>query len=464
MFENFDLIIRNGLLVSHMGEIKADIGIKKGRISAIGDLSSDTADRYFDAHHLVVMPGVIDTRVRFCEPGETHREDMESGSRAAILGGVTTVFDQPVTGSQTLTAEMVNAKASAAKNRFWCDFAFYVGAVESTAKTLGWLEKTKGVAGVSIDLDGGRSNKDYAQNSRSAPLLDEDALYKIMQHGNRRITVQPENGSDLDFMSSMIKQGEPSSHSKWRGSDAAISGIERTLVAARRAGRRLHFASISTTEELFLLGRHKDIASLGITPHHLLCEGSQAYERLQNLAVTNPPLRSRDDIRAIRAAVSTGLVDLITSDHNPQNPAEKNQTYPDGPSGFPGVETILPLLLTEIAEGRMTFQHLIQLTSAGPARVFGLRDKGRLAIGYHADITIIDPKKRYVFSAKDMASKSGFSPFEDVEMTGKPVATIVRGHIVMQNNCLEGSAEGEAVRFQDSLKPDFRKLSERVEP
>jgi dihydroorotase len=242
--------------------------------------------------------------------------------------------------------------------------------------------------------------------------------------------------------------GDPSSHPVWRDDESALLATQRILRLARAARRRIHVLHITTPAELALLGQHKDIATCEVTPQHLTLAGEDAYPRLGTFAQMNPPIRSGAHRDGLWDWLRQGVPDVIGSDHAPHTLEEKAQEYPKSPSGMPGVQTLLPLMLNHVAEGRMTLQRLIDMTSAGPQRIFGISGKGRIAVGYDADFSVVDLKARWTIEESWLASRCGWSPFTGMALTGKPIGTIIRGNRVMWDGVLANAAIGQPVRFE----------------
>ncbi|AQR75880.1 dihydroorotase [Sphingomonas sp. LM7] len=432
-----DLKLINGRVHLPGGPAEADIGVTGGRIVAIGNVGD--AGETVDCTGLDVLPGVIDSQVHFREPGLERKEDLESGSRAAVLGGVTAVFEMPNTKPNTDSAEAVNDKLARARDRMWCDHAFYVGATAANAPQLKELERLPGTAGVKIFM--GASTGDL--------LVAEDSeLARVLASGKRRVAIHAEDEARMNARLDERIAGDPASHPVWRDDESALLATQRILRLAREAGRRIHVLHITTPAELELLGKHKDIATCEVTPQHLTLAGEEAYPRLGTWAQMNPPIRSGAHRDGLWRWLNQGVPDVIGSDHAPHTLEEKAQPYPASPSGMPGVQTLLPLLLNHVAEGRLTLQRLIDLTSAGPQRVFGIVGKGRIAVGYDADFTVVDLKARWTIEEEWLASKCGWSPFTGMTLTGKPLGTIVRGNRVMWDGQLANAAIGAPVRFE----------------
>ncbi|GEQ99963.1 dihydroorotase [Iodidimonas gelatinilytica] len=444
MSQTVDLCIRNATLVSHNGIGKADVAVRDGRIVAIGDLKGTLAAQDMDATGLHLLPGVIDTQVHFREPGNEHKEDLESGSIAAVMGGVTAVFEMPNTKPSTSTAEALADKVSRARDRMFCDFAFYVGATGDNAAALAALEQEEGCCGVKVFM--GSSTGDLL-------VSDDAALLRVLQSGCRRVAIHAEDEERLNVRKSVCRAGDPSSHPDWRDVQTALLATKRIVGLARRAGRRIHVLHVTTAEEMAFLAENKDIASIEATPQHLTLAGEDCYKQLGTYAQMNPPIREARHRDALWAAVADGRVDVIGSDHAPHTREEKAKAYPASPSGMPGVQTLLPLLLTHAAQGRLSLERLVDLTSHGANRLFNLRDKGRLAVGFDGDFTLVDLKKSWTVEETWLAARCGWSPFTGMQMTGKPKATIVRGRIVMREDELVGTAGGRPVRFQETIRP-----------
>jgi dihydroorotase len=442
MSERFDLLIRGGIVATPNGIAEGDVGVSGGRIAAIGALGGATAGEVFDAKGLHVLPGVIDSQVHFREPGNEHKEDLESGSRAAALGGVTGVFEMPNTNPPTTTRAAMDDKLARAKGRMHCDYAFYIGATPANIGALAELERMPGVAGV----------KAFLGSSTGSLLLDhEDDIAAMLRSGRRRVAVHSEDEGRLKARRSLALAGDPRSHPVWRDVETARLSTERVIRLARAAGRRLHVLHVTTADEIPLLADAKEFCTAETTPQHLTLAAPECYERLGTYAQMNPPIRDAAHRAALWRAVEQGVIDVIGSDHAPHTRAEKDKTYPDTPSGMPGVQTLVTILLDHVNAGRLTLQRFIDLTSAGAARIFGIAGKGRIACGFDADFTIVDLKARKRIENSWIASKCGWTPFDGMETTGWALATIIRGQTVMRDRALVAGERGEPIRFTETL-------------
>jgi dihydroorotase len=447
MAETYDLIVRGGQAWTTAGLVPADIGVRGGRFAALGDLRMASAGTVIDATGLTVLPGVIDTQVHFREPGLEHKEDLESGTRGAVLGGVTAVFEMPNTKPSTLTADDLQAKLTLAHGRAWCDHAFYMGGSAENVEHLPALERLPGCCGVKVFM---------GASTGTLLVPDDGTLDRILAHGSRRMAVHCEDEARMNARKALAKEPGATAHLHpvVRDVESALRATQRLIRLARTHGRRVHVLHVTTEEEMLFLRDHKDIATVEATPQHLTLAAPDCYDRLGTLAQMNPPIREARHREGLWRAVRDGTVDVIGSDHAPHTREEKTKPYPDSPSGMPGVQTLLPLLLDHLNFGRLSLARLIDLTSAGAARIFGLAAKGRIALGYDADLTLVDLGARREITDSWMATKSGWTPFAGMTVTGWPMATIIRGNVVMRDGELLGRPIGTSIRFVDTLSKE----------
>ena len=443
MTQTYDLIVRGGEVANHAGRGPADVGVIDGKIAFIGDLSQASAGEVLDATGLTVLPGVIDTQVHFREPGLEWKEDLETGSRAAALGGVVAVFEMPNTNPNTTDPDTMADKLARAKDRMWTDHACYVGGTHENADYLGELERLPGCCGVKVFM--GASTGDLL-------IADDEGVRKVLSNVRRRATFHSEDEYRLVERRGLARTGDWTSHPEVRDAESAIRSTRRLVGLAKETGARIHVLHVTTRDEMDYLRFHKDVATVEITPQHLTLVGPEAYERLGSYAQMNPPIRSQEHVDALWLwGMQQGVADVLGSDHAPHTREEKAKPYPASPSGMPGVQTLVPLMLTHVANGRLSLERFIDLTSAGAQRVFGTANKGRMAVSYDADLTIVDLKAKRTITHDQQATRCGWTPFDGMEATGWPMATIVRGRVVMQDGELIGSAHGRPVRFMETL-------------
>jgi dihydroorotase len=438
----FDRVIRHGRVVTPNGIETVDIGISAGKILKIGAIPAGAGAEDFDARGLTVLPGVIDTQVHFREPGLEHKEDLESGSRAAVLGGVTAVFEMPNTKPNTDSADAVADKLRRAHHRMHCDHAFYAGATTENAAILGDLERLPGVCGIKIFM---------GASTGSLLVADDAHLTQCLTHTRRRVAIHAEDEERMQARKHLAVAGDWSSHAVARDAESARLATQRILAIARTTHARLHVLHITTGEEVDLLAANKDIATFEILPQHLTLHAPDCYERLKGFAQMNPPIRGIEHQTALWRAVNEGIVDIIGTDHAPHTRAEKEQPYPASPSGLTGVQTLVPILLTHVNAGKLTLERFVDLVCHGPQRVFGIANKGRIAVGYDADFTVVDMQAKRTITHAQQASRVGWTPYDGFEATAWPMATIVRGHIVMRDDEVITPSMGEPIKFWETV-------------
>lgn len=436
-----DLLVRGGILLTPSGRQCGDVACLGGRIVALaGQAQGWQAHQEIDARGLHVLPGVIDTQVHFREPGLTQKETLEAGTRGAVLGGVTAVFEMPNTQPLTLWQSDLQAKLARAEGRAWCDYAFYIGGSAVNAQQLAALEALPGCAGVKV----------FMGSSFGDLLADEDVvLQRILRHGQRRLAVHAEDESRLRARKGLVESsGDVREHHIWRDVPSALIATQRIVRLAEEAGRRVHVLHVTSAEEMAFLAQHKRRVSVEVTPHHLSMSAPECYERLGSLAQMNPPVRESRHRDALWEAVRSGVVDVLGSDHAPHTLEEKARPYPQSPSGMTGVQTLLPLMLDHVHAGRLSLERLVDLSSAGPARLFGIEGKGRIAPGYDADLTLVDLAAQRTICNDWIASVSGWSPYDGLRVTGWPIHTIVRGHPVVRDEALADPVpHGRPIQF-----------------
>lgn len=441
MGNSFDLVLKGGVVVNHDGAGVRDIGVRAGRIAAIGNLDASAAAEALDCKGLHVLPGVIDTQVHFREPGLEHKEDLETGSIGAVLGGVTAVFEMPNTKPLTTSEEALADKVRRARHRMFCDFAFFVGGTRENIDDIPVLERLEGSAGIKVFMGSSTGN-----------LLvdDEEHLDRIIARLSRRASFHAEDEARLKARMDVRRAGDPSSHPEWRDAEAALIATTRLVRLAEKHKKRVHVLHISTAEEMEFLSTHKDWASVEVTPHHLTLVAPDCYQTLGTYAQMNPPVRDERHRAAIWAALEAGVVDVLGSDHAPHTREEKEHAYPASHSGMTGVQTLLPIMLDHVNAGHLTLARLVDLTSHGPQRLFGIRGKGRIAVGYDADFSVVDLKREETITNDWTASRCGWTPYDGRRVKGWPVGTIVRGRCAMWQGELARTADGESVKFLDS--------------
>lgn len=443
----FDLVIRGGTIVTGSGMDVADIGIRDGMIASVGTIAMGQGAEEIDAKGLHIFAGVIDTQVHFREPGMEHKEDLESGTRAAIHGGVTTIFEMPNTNPTTTTAEALDDKLQRAAGRAWCNYAFFVGAASDNLDQLWELETAAGTPGVKI----------FVGSSTGTLLVpDDELLEKVLRRGRYRCPIHSEDHARLVSRKGMLS--DPPTvldHPYVRDAECARLATERVLNLSRKTGRPVHILHLSTGDEIPLIERARDIgATVECTPQHLWFSAPECYERLGNMAQMNPPVRSIEHRNALRNALKRGFFDVVGSDHAPHTLEEKAAPYPSSPSGMPGVQTLLPAMLTLAQrDGLMDMPSLARLSSEGPAKIYGIKKRGFIAAGFHADLVLVDLASRRTFERDMVQSKCGWSPFEGEEFWGWPISVVLGGQLAIREEERLGQPQGGVVQFNRERIP-----------
>lgn len=437
----YDLVLTGGLVVDVDRIEEADIGVKDGRIIAIGGLASEPAAELIDIRGLHVMPGIIDTQVHFREPGLEHKEDLASGSLAALYGGVTTFFEMPNTKPNTTTAETLTDKLSRASGRCYSNYGFFVGASSENLDDLASLERLPGSPGIKV----------FMGSSTGSLLVQSDAdLLKMASHGSHRFSVHAEDEARLRERANMMGPGIQGvrDHCFIRDEVAAEIATRRIVEICRQTGRPGHILHVSTAGEALSIPEFKLRANMTfeVTPQHLIMNG-EWYDRLGTLVQMNPPIRSERNREAIERAFLAGHFDVIGSDHAPHTREEKSAAYPNSPSGMPGVQTTLGVMLNLVAQGKCDLPTLARMMAHRPAELFGIRERGRIVLGYHADLVVFDPAQRFIVESSWLKSKCGWSPFEGMELRGKPRHVIVNGRVALREGEHDSTPRGTMVEY-----------------
>jgi len=437
MSDNYSLIIKNGSCYIEGKFQNVDLALSGNKIKKIGKISLNSTN-VFDASGKIVLPGVIDTQVHFREPGANDAENLESGSRAAVTGGVTSVFEMPNTNPPTSTFKEFNNKLNAAKNRMFCNYAFYFGATPDNMKELASVNTLEGCCGVKL----------FAGSSTGNLLVSQEKdIEKVISNSSKIISVHSEDENILLSRKKFIKEGDVNSHPVWRNEECALESTKRVVRIAQKHKKKIHILHITTKQEIDFFSKKRNNVTFEITPQHLTLFAPDCYEKLKTFSQMNPPIRTKDHHDKLWEAVKNSLVSTIGSDHAPHTKEEKNKKYPLSPSGMPGVQTLLPVMLDHVNKGKLKIEQLIKLVCENPCDLFGIKNKGYIKENYDADLTIVDMNKEVVIKDSWIESKCGWTPFNNYKVKGFPVATIVNGEIVMENNKILSNAKGKPLNF-----------------
>ena len=423
MSDKFSLIIKNGSCYIDGKLTKTDIGLSGNKIQKIGKIELNSS-KVYDATDKVVLPGIIDTQVHFREPGSTDAEDLESGSRAAVLGGVTSLFEMPNTNPPTSNLVEFDKKLQAAKNRMHSNYAFYFGATPDNTDQLARLKDVEGCCGVKL----------FAGSSTGNLLVDKEAdIEKVISSSDRVVSIHSEDEDIIKLRKKFIRKGDVHSHPEWRNVECAMSSTRRVVKIAERYNKKIHVLHVTTKDEVDFLAMHKKNVTFETTPQHLTLYAPDCYDKLGTYAQMNPPLRTKEHYDRLWVAIKNNIVDVLGSDHAPHLKENKDKEYPNTPSGMPGVQTIFPVMLDHVNNGKLTLQQLINLMCENPCRIVGIKNKGYIKEGFDADLTITDMNKEVTIKNEMIASKCGWTPFNNHKVKGFPVGTIVNGHLVMSD-------------------------------
>ena len=431
---SFDLILKNGTVFTPEATEVTDVAVKDGKIVDFG--SFDNAAEIIDCTNLFVFPGLIDTQCHFREPGGEHKETLETGTLSAALGGVTGIFEMPNTNPLTITPEAMEFKLKKAHETSYVDFAFYFGGTAEYAEHLSEWENIDGVCGIKIFM--GASNGDLLS------ATDEE-IDAIVANGKRVIAVHAEDESIMNENKVTIlgDSNDVAMHYKWRSEESCLNATKRIVSIAKKYSRKVHILHITTAQEMSFLKANKDIASAEVLANHLTLHAPDCYDMFGTLAQQNPPIREKHHQDALWAAVADGTVDIVASDHAPHTLDEKSGTYPNTPSGTPGVQTLIPIMLNHVHEGRLSYERLVDLMAYGPYRIHKIKDKCLIRKGFNADFTVVDPKAEHIISNAEQASKSGWTPYDGKKVVGFPTMTIIGGKTIMRDGEITGRSNNQ---------------------
>ena len=430
MSKSFDVLLLGGKVFTGINKIPddIDIGIKDGFITELGNLRSKSADQILDCKKLIILPGVIDTQVHFREPGMVNKENIASGSRAAVKGGVTAFCEMPNTNPLTVNMKELSYKLKRAELTSWCDYAFFVGATSNNIAEIPNYEKFDGCAGIKIFM--GSSTGELLINN-------DDLLFKIMSSGSRRVAVHAEDESRLQKRYPLFEKNKNViDHPKWRDEKTAYLATKKIIEISKKTFRKLHLLHVSTGSEMEILKKYKKLVTLEVTPQHLILESPNCYKKLGTFAQMNPPIRDGSHRKILWENVNNGIVDVLGSDHAPHTIEEKRKIYPKSPSGMPGVQTMLPIMLDQVSQGNISLSRIVSLLCTGPSKVYNMHKRGYIKEGYIGSLSIVDMNLVKPLLKKDIESKCGWSPFENKIIKGWPVMTIINGCVAMKDGKL----------------------------
>ena len=435
--KNKTLLIKNGSLVSSSEILKSDIFISDGKILEIGPSLNMDADKVIDAENKYIFPGGIDPQVHFRDPGLTHKEDLHTGSMSAAAGGITTFFEMPNTNPSTTTIEKLNQKYDVASEKSLVNYSFFLGATENN---LDEIKKMDDNCGLKIFM--GSSTGDLLVD-------DDDVLADIFSVCNKVIAVHAEDEKTLKEAAKKVQGGDFTSHPDARPVEAALRATTKAVELALKFEKKLHILHLSTAEEVEFIRKHKHsgLITAETTPQHLLLHSPDIYNEIGSLGQMNPPIREKYHQKELWAGLKDGTIECVATDHAPHTLEEKSQPYGKAPSGMPGIQTSLTLMLNEVSNERINLEDVVKWMCENPARLYKIKNKGFLKVNYDADIVIVDMDKEKTITNEDMHSKCGWTAFDGFTTKGWPITTIVNGNIVYNDEKLNLDIRGKKVEF-----------------
>lgn len=436
-----DLLVRGGKLVRPQGDEIGDVLIQGGQVQAVGQVEAPEGTPELDATGKLVFPGLIDPQVHFREPGLEHKEDLASGALCCVAGGITAFCEMPNTRPPTVNPAALADKFERARGRAVADHAFFLGGTAENAEQLGEWESLPGCAGIKVFMGSSTGN---------LLIEDDPTLERLLRTGTRRVTVHSEDNPRLSARYDALGAGASVlQHDDVRDVECAVLATTRLLNLVEKTGRPVHLLHVSTADELELVRQRDlgDLVTVEATPNHLFLFAPDCYEEHGSHAQMNPPVRGAAHQAALRHALVEGPVTCIGSDHAPHTAEEKAKPYPHSPSGIPGTQTILPLLLTAVRDGWLSHQDILRMCLLGPKHVYGMEGKGALEVGCDGDVVLVDPTVTGPLPLDWLESRAGYSPFAGRELAGWPVTTVLRGEVVYSAHAQVGEPRGRPLSF-----------------
>lgn len=435
----YELFLKNADVFWEGSLQRVNIGVSENKIAYIGN-------EEFEAHEVLdlsgqwILPGLIDSQVHFREPGLTHKEDLATGTYAAALGGITAVLEMPNTKPSTSTKDAFEEKMNLAKNRCYVDYGFFMGATHENVKKLPELENLPGCCGIKI----------FMGSSTGSLLLDDDRdLEEVLATTKAPISLHCEDEKRLVARKSIAEESKDVAiHPVWRDEASAFIATEKVVKLSKKYNRQVHLLHISSKKEIEFLEKEKTPKiTVECLPQHLTLQAPECYEDLGTRAQMNPPIRSSEHREALIKALQKGVVDVIGSDHAPHTLEEKSKVYPETPSGMPGVQTIVTLMLDKVLNGVISLEHMVNLLCFNPVRIFKIKERGPIDLGRVATFTVVDPHLNHQIFDKDMGSKCGWTPFHGQTFKGRVTTMILSGRIVMNKGKVVGAAQGQPLQY-----------------
>jgi len=433
------LLLKNGQVYCHDKLQKLDILLDGDRIKEVSESLNTDGHEVQDCSGLTIFPGFIDTHVHFREPGHPKKETLESGSRAAVMGGSTGTFEMPNTSPITDCQINLEDKLSRAKNNMHCNYAFYFGATNENSNKLDFIKNLDGCCGVKMFV-----------GSSTGDLLVKDDFYiqEVIKNSPKIVSIHSENEDILLDRKNTIEEGNVKSHYKWRSVDCAMSSTKKLIDYSNKYKKNIHILHITTKDEVdYFRDQKPKFTTLETTPQHLTLSAPYDYEKLDTFVQINPPIRTKDHQEGIWKGIDDNLISIVGSDHSPHTIEEKKQAYPKSPSGMPGTQTIGLIMTDYYLKGRIGIKKLVDLLCTNPCKIFKIKDRGSISVGNFADFTIYNLNKSFVIKDEWIESNCSWTPFNGKKISVSPFGTIISGKKVVWNQKMEEKNSGIPIAF-----------------
>ena len=441
---NGRLLVQNAMMVLPNRIVEGDLRVSNGLIKTVapfGGLQPEIGELVIDGTGLHLLPGVIDPHVHFRDPGNPEKEDLESGSRAAAAGGITSFLDMPNTSPNATNRLALEEKIAAASKKAVTHHGFFIGATTNNVSDLQSVQGMDGICGIKIFMGSSTGN---------LLVHEQKHLENIFANTGGIIATHAEDEIRLQSRIAEFKhRTDIAAHAECRDIECALIATKRATALAKDHSHRLHIVHLTSGKEADWLSSKKgDLITTEVCTQHLTFDQDDV-EKLGVRALMNPPIRYTEDKEKLWSRLKDGTIDCIVTDHAPHTLEAKSVGFPKAPAGMPGVETSLPRMLTHAKDGKCSISDIVKWMCAGPAKVYGIKNKGSLIEGFDGDLTLVDLENHRIIQDSDTWTRVGWTPYDGMELTGWPMYTIVDGNVVHKRDS-GGSLRGSSVALAGS--------------
>ena len=441
---NGRLLVQNAMMVLPNRIVEGDLRVSNGLIKTVapfGGLQPEIGELVIDGTGLHLLPGVIDPHVHFRDPGNPEKEDLESGSRAAAAGGITSFLDMPNTSPNATNRLALEEKIAAAAKKAVTHHGFFIGATTNNVSDLQSVQGMDGICGIKIFMGSSTGN---------LLVHEQKHLENIFANTGGIIATHAEDEIRLQARIAEFKhRTDIAAHAECRDIECALIATKRATALAKDHSHRLHIVHLTSGKEADWLSSKKgDLITTEVCTQHLTFDQDDV-EKLGVRALMNPPIRYTEDKEKLWSRLKDGTIDCIVTDHAPHTLEAKSVGFPKAPAGMPGVETSLPRMLTHAKEGKCSISDIVKWMCAGPAKVYGIKNKGSLIEGFDGDLTLVDLENHRIIQDSDTWTRVGWTPYDGMELTGWPMYTIVDGNVVHKRDS-GGELRGSSVALAGS--------------